>query len=121
MKSAKAILGIVLIGVATAFAQDPMTPEQAAKNPGERATMEGEVVEISKPENGYIYLNFGGKYPDQTFSAWIHQLETKHFPDIDATLGKRVRVSGVANLLEAKLIIRLRKPEDLTILVSATD
>jgi hypothetical protein len=117
MKSLWVIVGTLMLGMLLAIGQEePITLEEAASRPGERATLEGVVVEVARPENGYIYLNFGGKFPNQTFAGWIRPQETKNFPEIDAVSGRRVRVSGIASVLDGKVIIRLRKPSDLTIL-----
>jgi len=44
---------------------------EASRHVGQKATVEGVVVTVFTSNNGNTFINFGGKYPHQTFTGWI--------------------------------------------------
>jgi hypothetical protein len=58
---------------ALAIAQTPPTfpTEDARKHVGETATITGRVDGFHQSGKGNIFLNMGGKYPNQVFTAFI--------------------------------------------------
>lgn len=46
-------------------------PKEAARHVGEIATIKGRVDGFHQSGKGNIFLNMGGKYPKQAFTAWI--------------------------------------------------
>jgi len=109
MKSAWVLVVVTLLMLPCAWSAEG--EKCAAK--GNRQTVRGTVAEIGRPESGYIYLNFGGTFPNHAFSAQIHKLDAKHFADLDALVGRQVEVTGFVEMRGTKPQIRLRKPEDL--------
>jgi hypothetical protein len=49
----------------------PVSDDQAAKYAGRKTLVHGMVEEVKRTENR-IYVNFGGSYPFQTFSAVLY-------------------------------------------------
>ena len=55
---------------APAAPETPMIkPEEAKDYIGKIVTVKGTVVQVAVIANGTTFLNFGGKHPDETFSA----------------------------------------------------
>jgi hypothetical protein len=44
---------------------------EAAQHVGQNVTVEGTVVTVFTSKNGNTFLNFGARYPNQTFTGWI--------------------------------------------------
>ena len=48
-----------------------ITDAGAAQHVGQKVTVEGIVVAVTNSGKGNTFINFGGKYPHQTFTGWI--------------------------------------------------
>jgi hypothetical protein len=48
-----------------------ITDTDAFQHVGQQATVEGVVVAVFTSGKGNTFINFGGKYPHQTFTGWI--------------------------------------------------
>ena len=44
---------------------------EAAQHIGQKANVEGVVILVSTSKKGNAFINFGGVYPNQTFTGWI--------------------------------------------------
>jgi hypothetical protein len=44
---------------------------EAAQHVGQKVTVEGIVVAVTNSGKGNTFMNFGEKYPHQTFTGWI--------------------------------------------------
>src|SRR5215469_117108 len=65
----------------------------AAQHVGQQATVEGTVAKVFTSKNGNTFLNFGGAYPNQTFTGWIpKELPLATDASLAALEGKRVRI-----------------------------
>jgi hypothetical protein len=81
---------------------------EAAQHVGQQATVEGTVVAVFTSKNGNTFLNFGGRYPNQTFTGWI----SKEFalaadPSLASLQGKTVKITGTINLYHGKPEIKI--------------
>jgi hypothetical protein len=69
------ILVVILSGwlpaLVSAQAATVIPDTEAAEHVGQKATVEGVVFAISNSGKGNTFINFGGKYPHQTFTGWI--------------------------------------------------
>jgi len=94
-----------------------LTPEDAAKHIGQKATVCGVVVSTkfdahlpSQP----TFLDFGKPYPDEVFAAVIFGPDRAKFGTPEAAMqGKRVCVSGSIRLYQNKPAIVLTAPSQL--------
>jgi micrococcal nuclease len=77
-------------GGGIAKATDPITPADAKSHIGETAVVKGVVAQVTKGAKA-VFLNFGGKYPDNIFTAVSFNLP---FSALSAFEGKTVTVSG---------------------------
>ena len=95
----------------------------AASNPsvkieggiGGNATVEGTVDEIHVARgSGVTFLDMGGQYPNNTFTAVIWPEDAGKFPNVAAFYGHAVKVTGTLQLYRGKQEIILRDASQLT-------
>jgi len=110
MKTFQAFL-ILLISL-TACSK-AMPPEDAAKHVGESATVKGKVSSVSVSKKGDSFLNFGGIYPNQVFTAYIPPTSRVLVGQYDQ---KVVAVSGKIQLHKGKPEIIVSSPSQIKIL-----
>ena len=79
----------------------PITVE-AAKHVGETATVKGRVDGVHQSSKGNIFLNMGGKYPNQAFTAWIPSASAGQFSNPQQYESKTVAVSAKITLYRGK-------------------
>ena len=121
MRASILSLLLCVVTAASLLAGD-ITPAEAGKHIGEKVTVRGTVVQAiyskGKNETKSVYLNFGGKYPDQIFGVvalsvrnsallangpgWLTELQ-----------GKEIAVTGLVELYEGKPQIILNAKEDV--------
>jgi DNA/RNA endonuclease YhcR with UshA esterase domain len=94
MKALLSLLAIVLFA-ATAIAGHPiMPPEQAAERIGKRSSIQGVVTQVHVDEKA-TFVNMGGIYPNQTFTAVIFPRTGIDPSELEKLNGKSIIVSGV--------------------------
>jgi DNA/RNA endonuclease YhcR with UshA esterase domain len=84
------------------------TAAQAAQHVGENATVTDKVDGVHQSGKGNIFLNIGGHYPKQTFTAFIPSAEATNFQNFKDYEGKTVTVSGKIELYRGKPEIVVR-------------
>jgi len=104
MKTKSLLTLLTVMCTALAIAQAPPTypPEEAAKHVGETATIKGRVDGFHQSGKGNIFLNMGGKYPNQAFTAWIPSANVGQFSNPQQYEGKTAAVSGKISLYRGK-------------------
>ena len=102
--------------IASAIAQSPATytPEEAAKHVGETATMTDKVDGFHQSGKGNIFLNMGGKYPNQAFTAFIPSGSAAQFPNAQQYDGKTLAVTGKIQLYKGKPEIIVNSPSQIS-------
>jgi len=70
-KAVLTLLAAMCTCFAVAQAEPTYSPEEPAKHVGETATVTGRVNGFHQSGKGNIFLNMGGKYPNQTFTAGL--------------------------------------------------
>src|SRR6266540_1827688 len=78
------------------------TAADAAKHVGEVATVTDRVDGVHQSSKGNIFLNMGGKYPNQAFTAWIPSASAGQFSNPQQYEGKTVAMSGKITLYRGK-------------------
>jgi hypothetical protein len=97
----------------------PVTDDQAAKYAGRRTLVHGVVDEV-REVGGTTYVNFGGKYPFQTFAAVI---SSKDYPKVfrsiptpdekeDGGFGE-YWVTGRVELVNGRALIRVTELDQI--------
>ena len=104
MKTKTFVALFVCVLAASAIAQAPATytAAEAAKHVGETATVTDRVDGVHQSGKGNIFLNMGGKYPNQAFTAWIPSASAAQFSNPQQYEGKTVAVSGKITLYHGK-------------------
>jgi DNA/RNA endonuclease YhcR with UshA esterase domain len=117
MRASLLSLLLVLFTAGSLSAAD-ITPEDAGKHVGERVTVRSTVFQVFVSKSKNVYLNFGAKFPNQTFAAAVLIQKTPALladgPDwFTALEGKEVAVTGVVELYKGKPEIVLKAREDV--------
>jgi len=94
MNSKLLTLVLALFGL-TAFGQQKpnYTDTEAAAHIGEEATVTGKLATVAN-RNGMIYLNFGDRFPNQTFTGVVFSRNVEAVGDVAQYEGKDVSISG---------------------------
>jgi DNA/RNA endonuclease YhcR with UshA esterase domain len=91
-------------------AQTPVvvSDAQAAEHIGQNVTVEGVVTAVTTSRKGNTFINFGGVYPNQTFTGWIPTGTPLATDDSIPTLkGKKMKITGRIELYRGKPEIRV--------------
>src|SRR5689334_22932776 len=67
---------------------------EAAKHINETATVQDTVENVHQSKKGNIFLNMGGRYPNQLFTAFIPTASASAFPDFKQYDSKTISVTG---------------------------
>ena len=90
------VLAIVLALIAApVLAAEMIKPEEAPAHVGQIVTVEGTISDVHHAKSGRAtFLNMGGRYPNNVFTAVIFADDASKFPDVDSLIGKTVGISG---------------------------
>jgi hypothetical protein len=91
------------------------TAGEAAKHVGETATVTDRVEGVHQSAKGHIFLNMGGKYPNQAFTAFIPSASAAQFPNTQQYEGQTVAVSGKITLYRGKPEIIVNSPSQISV------
>jgi DNA/RNA endonuclease YhcR with UshA esterase domain len=104
-----------LICAASIIAQSSTyTATEAAKHVGETATITDTVDGVHQSGKGNIFLNMGGKYPNQAFTAFIPSSSAAQFSNPQQYEGRTVSVSGKISLYKGKPEIIVNSPSQIS-------
>lgn len=90
------------------------TAVEAARHVGETATITNKVDGVHQSSKGHIFLNMGGKYPNQAFTAFIPSASAAQFPNPQQYEGRTVAVSGKITLYKGKPEIIVNSPSQIS-------
>jgi len=105
-------LGLVL-AAAPAGAQTIGSAEAKA-HVGQTITVEAAVGDVHTGRSGITFLDFGGRYPNNDFTAVIFAADAAKFSNVRALAGKTVAISGPVQLYNGRAEIVLKSPDQLT-------
>jgi len=87
---------------------------QAAQYIGQNVTVEGVVTAVSTGPKGNAFINFGGVYPNQTFTGWIPAgSPLASDPSLQLLQGKTVKITGMIELYHGKPEIKIMSKDQL--------
>jgi DNA/RNA endonuclease YhcR with UshA esterase domain len=98
-------------------AQTPVvvSDAQAAQYIGQNVTVEGVVTAVTTSRKGNTFINFGGVYPNQTFTGWIPAGTPLANDASSPTLqGKKIKITGRIELYHGKPEIRVLLKSQIT-------
>jgi DNA/RNA endonuclease YhcR with UshA esterase domain len=88
---------------------------EAAQHIGQNATVEGVVVAVSTSKKGNTFINFGGVYPNQTFTGWIPAgTPLASDASLQTLQGKKVKITGRIESYRGKAEIRVLSRDQIT-------
>jgi hypothetical protein len=92
----------ISLAAAPALAQ-PIPPAEAEAHAGQSVTVEGTASEVhASPSGRATFINIGGAYPNNAFTAVIFAKDAGKFSNLSALEGKIVDVSGPVQLYKGK-------------------
>lgn len=108
---------VIQVSLATVLAQAGAvyTATEAAKHVGKNAAVSDRVDGVHQSGKGNIFLNMGGKYPNQAFTAYIPSNNAGEFADYQKYDGKTVAVSGKITLYRGKPEIVVTSPSQINV------
>jgi DNA/RNA endonuclease YhcR with UshA esterase domain len=89
-------------------------PYAAPTHIGQSVSVSGVVVAVFVSKAGNVFINFGDKYPNQTFTGWIPAgtpLATD--PSLQLLQGKTIKITGTINLHHGKPEIRITSKDQI--------
>jgi DNA/RNA endonuclease YhcR with UshA esterase domain len=85
--------------VTAALAQTAtVAPADAKAHVGQTVTVEGAVSDVHTVGTGVTFIDMGGRYPDNAFTAVIFAADAGKFPNVSALNGKTVAITGPVQL-----------------------
>ena len=107
---------MVLAFAASIIAQGvSFTATEAAKHVGETTTITGTVDGVHQSGKDNIFLNIGGKYPNQAFTAFIPSSSASQFSNPQQYEGRTLAVSGKIALYKGKPEIIVNSPSQISV------
>lgn len=100
MRMSIVVLGLVLLA-APAQAQT-IAASEAGAHVGQTVTVEGAVSNVHTTASGTIFIDIGGRYPDNAFTAVVFAKDAGKFPHADGLEGKTVDVTGKVRLYKGR-------------------
>jgi DNA/RNA endonuclease YhcR with UshA esterase domain len=87
---------------------DPIAPTDTPQHVGQSVTVEGVVSEVNTTDRiGVTFVDMGGHYPNNAFTAVILKADAGKFPDVATLAGKTIDVTGTIKLYKGKTEIFL--------------
>ena len=95
---------VLLAALSGAAASAAVLPAAAAgAHAGQSVTVEGVVSEVHTARSGKeTFIDFGGPYPNQTFTAVIFAPSMSAVGDVSGLTGKTVDITGTIQTYESK-------------------
>jgi RecJ-like exonuclease len=91
------------------------TAQDAIKHIGETAVVTGKVDDVYQAKGGSIFLNIGGKHPNELFTAFIPSKNAGEFTDFKSYKGAVVAIEGIIEDHDDKPQIVVNAPSQITI------
>ena len=110
----KTLLTVFALLCAACAQTSNYTAVEAAKHVGETATVTGRVDGVQHWGKGNIFLNMGGKYPNQAFTAFIPSSSAGQFSKSQRYEGRTLAVSGKIALHKGKPEIVVTSPSQIS-------
>ncbi len=114
----KTVLFVFLMFAAFASLGQNVPVDSVKFHVGELVSVCGKVFESHATETGTIYLNFGGKYPNSSFTGVVFAKDTVKFTKFDVhtfLTDKNVCVSGRIEDYKGHLQVIIKHPEQIRI------
>jgi DNA/RNA endonuclease YhcR with UshA esterase domain len=109
--------GLAWLGFTTIMAvparAETIAPADVKAHVGQTVTVEGAVSSVHKAASGVTFVDLGGSYPDNAFSAVIFASDAGKFPNVDTLDGKTVAITGPVVLFNGRSEIILKSADQV--------
>jgi DNA/RNA endonuclease YhcR with UshA esterase domain len=112
-----AVTATAATAATAAPAQNPtstIAPADAKAHVGQAVTVEGAVSGVHISESGATFIDVGGNYPDNAFTAVIFAADRAEFPGVSGLEGKVVDINGAVQLYRGRPEIILKSAQQVT-------
>jgi len=92
---------------------DVITPAAAPSYVGQTVTVRGTVSDIHTTRSGVTFIDMGGRYPENAFTAVIFAENAAQFPDVGSLDGRTIEIIGRVRLYRGKPEIVLTSEQQL--------
>jgi DNA/RNA endonuclease YhcR with UshA esterase domain len=110
------VLALLLTFAAAPALAETITAAEAKNHIDKDATIEGVISEVHHAASGRaIFIEIGGRYPSNPFSAVIFKDNFSKFPNVDSLAGKTVDITGKIQDYRGRAEIILNDPAQLSV------
>jgi DNA/RNA endonuclease YhcR with UshA esterase domain len=89
-------------------------PYEAPTHVGQSVSVSGVVVAVFVSKAGNVFINFGDKYPNQTFTGWIPaRTPLATDPSLQLLQGKTVKITGTIKIYRGKPEIKITSKDQI--------
>ena len=88
-------------------------PADAKAHVGQAVTVEAVVSDVHAGRSGVTFIDMGGRYPDNDFTAVIFAGDAAKFPNVSALEGKTLAVSGTVELYRGRPEIVVKSADQI--------
>lgn len=109
-------LGFVLTAIVLAVVParaETISPADVKAHAGQTVTVEAAITDVHTGRSGVTFIEVGGRYPDNDFTAVIFASDATKFPNASALDGKTVVISGPVQLYQGRPEIILKSADQL--------
>jgi DNA/RNA endonuclease YhcR with UshA esterase domain len=110
------LLFFLFITHAAIYSQTSIPPDSAKYFIGKKVTVTGIVDQVHLTDTGTYFLNMGGKFPDNTFTAVIFSSDSSEFSDIKKFEGKLVAVTDTVKDYKGSPEIIIKKRDQIKLI-----
>jgi DNA/RNA endonuclease YhcR with UshA esterase domain len=107
------VLALGLVAIAFPALAATIAPDEAHAHVGQTVTVEGVVSDVHTARSGVTFLDMGGRYPHNSFTAVIFKSAAGKFSHVASLDGKTVDVTGRVRLYHGNPEIILNDPSQL--------
>jgi len=108
------LAGLGLAGAWALAGPGNLEPGDIAAHAGQTITVTGTVSDVfTDRRSGVTFIDMGGAYPNNAFTAVIFPQDAGRFPDMPSLDGRTVKIAGLIRLYRDKPEIILRSPEQI--------
>ena len=90
-----------------------LVPAEAKTHVGQAVTVEAGVSDVHTGRSGVTFIDMGGRYPDNDFTAVIFAGDAAKFPNLSALEGKTLAVSGTVELYRGRPEIVVKSADQI--------
>jgi nuclease S1 len=104
---------LFLFLVSSNYPQERISARDAGKYIGKTVTVVDSVNQVYKSKNGDYFLDMGGDYPDNAFTAIIFNSDASKIDSVESYEGKIVEITGKVKEYQGKAEIIVNKKEQI--------